>query len=168
MDMYTWHHRDLCLPTITYQHLHSLIDCAVHFVAASCPTTFSAATDTLSKLEGRFEGGWRVWLHLLVVHLAMFTFSLFTVDPLWNLIWYCVMIPLGALHASTGCSGSWKQHIKKKMIKPVETGRLNLWCSNLLQRFLSNWANPLIKWWGGCKLVCHLIAMLWAINLPVC
>ena len=43
----------------------------VHGVAGSIPTTFSAATDTLSQLEGGFEGGSKVWLHLPAVHLVM-------------------------------------------------------------------------------------------------
>ena len=60
--------------------------CAVHVLAAPTPTTFSAATDTLSKLEGGFEGGSKVWLHFQAVHSVMFTFSAATTDPVWKLI----------------------------------------------------------------------------------
>ena len=56
--------------------------CAVHFVAAPIPTTFSAATDTLLYVERGFEGGSKVWLHLPAVQLAMFVFSVDTTDPL--------------------------------------------------------------------------------------
>jgi len=75
-----------------------LILCVVHILAAPTPTTFSAATDTLSYLEGGFEGGSKVWLHFPAVHLAMFTFSVATTDPVWNLIWYCVMFPVEPGH----------------------------------------------------------------------
>ena len=39
---------------------NSLMVCVVQLFAAPTPTTFSAATDTLSKLEGGFEGGSKV------------------------------------------------------------------------------------------------------------
>ena len=78
--------------------------CVVSFLSAPTPTTFSAATDTLLKLEGGFEGGSKVWLHLPVMHLAMFTFSATTPDPVRKLILYCVMFPLGPGHESiTSC-----------------------------------------------------------------
>ena len=67
---------------------NSLMVCDVHVLAGPTPTTFSAATDTLSYFEGGFEGGSKVWLHLPAVHAAMFTL------PVIPLIWYCVMFPL--------------------------------------------------------------------------
>ena len=54
--------------------------CVVNVLAAPTPTTFSADADTLSELEGGFEGGSKVWLHLPAVHLAVFTSSVSTTD----------------------------------------------------------------------------------------
>ena len=87
--------------TWCYSLLHNIIVnnllmvCDVHVLAAPTPTTFSAATDTLSYLGGGFEGGSKVWLHLPAVHVVMFTLSVDTTEPEWKLIWYCVMFPLG-------------------------------------------------------------------------
>ena len=43
---------------------NSLIFVEQSFTAPT-PTTFSAATDTLSQLEGGFEGGSKVWLQVM-------------------------------------------------------------------------------------------------------
>ena len=56
--------------------------CAVHACAGPTPTTFSAATDTLSKLEGTLLlKRLNVLLHLPSLHATMFTFSVATKDP---------------------------------------------------------------------------------------
>ena len=73
--------------------------CVVHGLVAPTPTTFSAATDTLSQLEVGFEGGSKVWLHLTAVQLEMFTFSIGTTDTVRELIWYWYC---GPGHASPG------------------------------------------------------------------
>ena len=69
----------LCAQAIT--KFDSLMVCAVHVLVAPTPTTFSAATDTLSYLEGGFEGGSKVWLHLPAVHLVLFTLSAAITEP---------------------------------------------------------------------------------------
>ena len=88
--------------------------CVVHVLSAPIPTTFSAVTDTLSYLEGGFEGGSKVWLHLPAVHLAMFTFSVATTDPVWILILYCVMFQVEPGHAPAGSgpTGSWMERFQ--------------------------------------------------------
>ena len=65
---------------------NSLITCVTHFLAAPTPTTFLAATDTYSYLEGGFEVGLKVWLHLPAVHSEMLTFLMITEELAWNLI----------------------------------------------------------------------------------
>ena len=47
-----------------------------------------------------------MWLHLPDVHLAMFTFSVVTTDPVWKPIWYCVMFPVTS---GIGFSGFWSK-----------------------------------------------------------
>ena len=92
--------------TLQYFTGHLLIVFVIHVLAAPTPTTFSAVTDTLLQLEGGFEDGSKVWLHLPAVHLATFTFPVITTDPVWKLIWYCVMFPVTPGHRSTG---SWSE-----------------------------------------------------------
>ena len=56
--------------------------CAVHIPAGPTPTIFSAATNTLSKLEGTLLlKRLKVWLHLPTLHAIMFTFSVATKEP---------------------------------------------------------------------------------------
>ena len=47
---------------------NSLMGCAVHVLAVPTPTTFSAATDTLSYNMGRFMSGSNECQHILELH----------------------------------------------------------------------------------------------------
>ena len=58
-----------------------------------------------------------MWLHLPLVHSALFKTSVAIEDPVWNLIWYCVMPPLGPGHDSPGSTGCWREtHMMLKMV----------------------------------------------------
>ena len=52
-----------------------------------------------------------MWLHLPPVHAVMFTLRASTKDPVYNLIWYCVMLSLrpGQTFMSTG---SWRKIVQ--------------------------------------------------------
>ena len=53
------------------------------------------------------------------VHSEGPTLCVYTEDLVWNLIWYCVMFPLGPGHASPGSNGSWKEVNNFSLSSPV-------------------------------------------------
>ena len=83
----------LCCTCSCRSHSHHILSSHGHTVIAWGDTVFRRL---------------KVWLHLSAPHAELLTISVSLNDPIWNLIWYRVVRPLGPRHASCGSTGSWR------------------------------------------------------------